>query len=84
MDPEARKAVRQKFYKAGISIAEWARSCGFDEDLVYAVLSGRSHANRGEGHRIAVALGLKESTPLVFNEQRSTAGPHTTTEAPMT
>lgn len=52
-------ATRQRFFDQGISVVEWARSNGFDVHLVYAVLSGRSKARRGEGHRIAVALGLK-------------------------
>lgn len=40
-------------------MAEWARANNFRQDLVYAVLSGRSKASRGESHRIAVELGLK-------------------------
>ncbi|CAO4177596.1 DNA-binding protein [Methylorubrum populi] len=52
--------VRQRFEAEGISIAEWARTNGFNERTVYAVLRGELHARRGVSHRIAVALGLKQ------------------------
>jgi len=46
-----------------MSIADWARTHQFRQDLVYAVLSGRSKASRGESHAIAVKLGLKPIDP---------------------
>ena len=51
--------IRQAFDDAGVSVSEWAAEHGFRRESVYAVLSGRSKARRGEAHRIAVALGLK-------------------------
>jgi len=54
-------AVKQRFFEQGICIGDWARAHEFDAFLVYAVLSGRAKAKRGESHRIAVALGLKPS-----------------------
>lgn len=57
--PEMLERARTVFYLEGKSVADWARENNFRRDLVYAVLSGRSKANRGESHRIAVRLGLK-------------------------
>ena len=61
---QALDAVRERFYAEGISVMDWARAHGFDAHLVYGVLSGRSRASRGEGHRIAVALGVKRVPEL--------------------
>ncbi|MFZ6845843.1 DNA-binding protein [Undibacterium sp. RuTC16W] len=57
-------AVKQRFFEQGICIGDWARAHEFDAFLVYAVLSGRAKARRGESHRIAVALGLKPQPDL--------------------
>ncbi|MEK9940670.1 MAG: DNA-binding protein [Methylotenera sp.] len=51
--------VRQMFRDDGISVACWARDRGFSLPLVYAVLSGRNRASRGESYKISVALGLR-------------------------
>lgn len=51
--------VRQEFELRGLSIAEWARQCGFSVPLVYQVLKGERKARRGQSHKIAVALRLK-------------------------
>lgn len=63
------KQVKDDFEDRGESVAEWARSHGFSRHLVYAVLSGKCLAKRGQGHQIAVALGLK----------RRSAPPHSPT-----
>ena len=47
------------FYERGESVADWARERSFSPAMVYAVLSGRTAARRGQAHVIAVALGLK-------------------------
>ncbi len=52
--------VKARFEAEGISVAEWARVNGFNCFTVYRVLSGSVKCVRGEGHRIAVALGLKD------------------------
>lgn len=54
------KSVRSIFAESGISIAEWARAEGFSIALVYQVIEGKRSCLRGQSHRIAVALGLKE------------------------
>jgi gp16 family phage-associated protein len=55
--------ARQEFAEVGISIADWARAHNFSLPLVYAVLKGRNQATRGESHKIAVALRLKNEAP---------------------
>jgi gp16 family phage-associated protein len=52
--------VKREFQRAGISIREWARKNAFDHQAVYGVLNGRFKGSRGNSHRIAVALGLKD------------------------
>ena len=53
-------AVRARFDASGTSVADWARENGFAPNRVHQVLAGRGKWLRGETHRIAVALGLKE------------------------
>lgn len=57
--PELIKQAKTNFFMEGRSVADWARENNFHQDLVYAVLNGRSKGLRGESHRIAVRLGLK-------------------------
>lgn len=44
----------------GLSMADWARENGFNPELVRKVLLGRYKCWRGESHKIAVKLGLKQ------------------------
>jgi gp16 family phage-associated protein len=53
------KQVRAEFTEAGISVAEWARTHGFNRETVVDLLRGKSQGSRGQSHRAAVALGLK-------------------------
>lgn len=50
--------IREKFLVEGRTVQDWARQNHTSAYLVYAVMSGRSKARRGESHRIAVLLGL--------------------------
>lgn len=52
--------VLKEFGRRGISAAEWARRNGFSPTMVYQVLKARNLPMRGQSHRIAVALGMKE------------------------
>ncbi|MBX3588773.1 MAG: DNA-binding protein [Ramlibacter sp.] len=54
-----RNQALTKLREAGISIPEWAAANNFSPATVKAVLYGHSKALRGEGHRVAVALGIK-------------------------
>ena len=66
--PEQLVLVKGSFDDRGESVAEWARLHGFSRHLVYAVLSGKCRAKRGQGHLIAVALGLKSCTNKPINQ----------------
>jgi len=57
---DKREDVKARFWVEGVCIAEWARAHSFNPRTVYRVLSGELEGRRGETHRIAVALGLKE------------------------
>jgi gp16 family phage-associated protein len=52
--------VRNEFIRKGVSLASWARLNGFDKATVSQVLSGDNAATRGQGHKIAVLLGIKD------------------------
>jgi gp16 family phage-associated protein len=56
--------VRNDFNRKGISMASWARANGFDKATVSQVLSGCNAATRGQGHKIAVLLGIKDGEIL--------------------
>lgn len=65
--PQERFAeAREWFTVHGISISDWANQNNVDRNVLYAVLSGKSRCLRGEGHRIALLLGLK---PVPAGEQ---------------
>jgi gp16 family phage-associated protein len=51
--------VREDFTKNGVSIRSWAEANGFLRSDVYALLDGRTKGKYGNGHAIAVALGMK-------------------------
>jgi gp16 family phage-associated protein len=60
VETEQRKRVRAAFATAGIAISDWARANGFAYMTVVDVLHGRRVGTRGEAHRVAVSLGLKQ------------------------
>lgn len=51
--------VIKSFHEAGVTIATWARERGYEPQIVYAVMHGRSKALRGKAHQIAKELGMK-------------------------
>lgn len=59
VDQAQLQAARNAFAARGESIADWAKKNNFRPEMVYAILAGRNKGLRGEGHHIAVALGLK-------------------------
>lgn len=52
--------ARAELQRKGITVSEWALANGFSVPIVFEVLSGRRKCIRGQSHRIAVALGIKE------------------------
>jgi len=57
---KTRAAVREEFNRIGKPVTAWAREHGYKPNLVYEILGGRIHCNRGKSHEIAVLLGIKE------------------------
>ncbi|NDV20859.1 DNA-binding protein [Pseudodesulfovibrio sp. JC047] len=64
--------VRAEFRRKGISISQWAVANGFPPNLVYEVLAKRRNPTRGQTHRIAVTLGLKDGE-IVNDQELATA-----------
>lgn len=52
--------IKRDFDERGINAAEWAREHGLKPGVIYEIFSRRSSCKRGEAHRAAVLLGLKE------------------------
>ena len=52
--------LEEEFARRGISKADWAREHGPSPGVLYEIFSRRSSCKRGEAHRAAVLLGLKE------------------------
>ncbi len=60
----SREEVRKDFLNTGVSIAEWARKNGFKYGQVIDVLRTDRQCRRGNSHRIAVLLGIKDGVIL--------------------
>lgn len=56
--------VKGIFSDSGVSVSEWARDHGFSTGLVYQVLNGDRKCQRGQSHKIAVALGIKNGSDV--------------------
>lgn len=52
--------ARADLDRRGISIAEFSRKHGLNKNLVSDLLNGRIKGRRGEAHRAAVLLGVKD------------------------
>lgn len=57
---KTREQVLADFKLAGITFSEWARANKFNRMTVVDLLRGTRQGLRGESHRCAVALGLKD------------------------
>jgi len=57
LTPEQARAALDR---EGISIAEFCRKHDLNRNLVSDLLNGRKKGKRGEAHRAAVLLGIKE------------------------
>lgn len=53
--------VLKEFHQTGTTVTEWAKRNHFNPWLVYTILQGRRKCLRGKSHKIAVALGIKDS-----------------------
>lgn len=52
--------VRADFERRGKTIRQFAREIGVSDRIVYEVLRGRFKGRRGQAHKAAVLLGLKD------------------------
>lgn len=57
---QACQAARERLQRQGISVRDWAEQNGLTPSTVYAVLNGQKKCLRGQAHRAAVLLGIKE------------------------
>ncbi|MCF6759933.1 DNA-binding protein [Pseudomonas fragi] len=57
---QARKDARARLEKSGMSIKDYAVLNNLNPSTVYAVLNGQKKCLRGEAHRAAVLLGIKD------------------------
>ncbi|WP_322528536.1 DNA-binding protein [Salinicola sp. LHM] len=66
--------ARDRLDRRGISLAEFSRVNDLNPNLVSDLLAGRKKGRRGESHRAAVLLGIKEGfveAPNAVNPQPS-------------
>lgn len=54
------EAIREGLLRIGKTQADVARELNVDHSIVQGVLNGRLKGARGDAHKVAVALGLKE------------------------
>lgn len=57
---QARQRARERLERRGQTVKGFAALNGLNPSTVYAVLSGQSQCKRGEAHRAAVLLGIKD------------------------
>ncbi len=57
---QARQNARDALDRRGLSVQEFAKHHLLNPSTVYAVLNGQSQGRRGEAHRAAVLLGIKD------------------------
>lgn len=60
IDEQARKTARAALEKEGLSAKDFAERHDLNISTVYAVLNGQKKCLRGEAHRAAVLLGIKD------------------------
>lgn len=57
---KTREQVRRQFNRVGKSVAQWSREHNVSQSMTYQVLRGDKKGDRGDAHRIAVLLGIKD------------------------
>ena len=65
------KELRDELDRRGMSIADLARDHGLRLPVVYDLLTGKCYGTRGECHRAAVILGLKEGELPAVRQQEN-------------
>lgn len=59
---QACQAARERLERQGITVKKFAEENDLHVSTVYAVINGQKKCLRGEAHRAAVLLGIKEGT----------------------
>lgn len=57
---QARHLARDALERRGQTVKDFAEQHSLNPSTVYAVLSGQNRGRRGEAHRAAVLLGIKD------------------------
>ncbi|WP_019411223.1 DNA-binding protein [Pseudomonas psychrophila] len=57
---QACQEARDRLGRLGITTRDWAKKHELHPSTVYAVLNGQKKCLRGEAHRAAVLLGIKD------------------------
>lgn len=57
---QAKEALKAELDRRGESIASWAMANGLNPLVVYGVLSGKRNPSRGQSHKAAVLVGMKQ------------------------
>lgn len=52
--------MRSRFRRVGVTVPKVAREMGVHPETVRRVLKGKLVGNRGDAHKVAVLLGLKD------------------------
>jgi len=60
INEQARREAREALERKGQTAKDFAKKHELNPSTVYAVLSGQSQCRRGEAHRAAVLLGIKD------------------------
>lgn len=60
INEQARREAREALERKGQTAKDFAKRHELNPSTVYAVLSGQSQCRRGEAHRAAVLLGIKD------------------------
>lgn len=61
---QALDAARSRLSHDGETVQAWAARHDVSPSTVYEVLAGRKKCRRGDAHRVAVLLGIKEGVIL--------------------
>lgn len=65
------KEIREALSRIGRTPADVARELGVSAVIVRGVIDGRFKGDRGDAHKVAVALGLKDGA--IVDDHTSTA-----------
>ena len=65
------KEIKEELARKGLTIADLAREYGLRLPVVYDLLNGKRYGTRGECHRAAVILGLKEGELPAVRQQEN-------------